>query len=157
MAPTEILTQFCRTVEAGDATAFAALFTEDGVYHDVFYGEFRGRARIAAMLSDWFYRDASDFRWDMHTPVFDGATLYASYAFSFASRLAGMEGRRAMFEGVAIMTIRDGLIATYREIANPWPGLLDLGFAAGQLAKLMTRDNAALKTRPEFARHLAAA
>ena len=154
MDPTDIPTQFCRSVEAGDATAFAALFTEDGVYHDVFYGEFRGRERIAAMLSDWFYRDASDFRWDMHTPVFDGSTLYARYAFSFASRLAGMEGRRAMFEGVAIMTIRDGLIAAYREVANPWPGLQDLGFAPGRLEKLLARDIAALKGRPEFARHL---
>ena len=49
-----------------NGTAFAELFTEDGVYHDVFYGAFAGRAKIAEMIDDWFYRTATDFRWDMH-------------------------------------------------------------------------------------------
>ncbi len=154
MNPTALLTAFCRHVEAGDGAAFAALFVEDGVYHDVFYGAFQGRARIAAMLTDWFHRDARDFRWDMHQPVFDGTTLYARYVFSFTSKLAGAEGRRAMFEGVSIMTIRDGLIADYREVANPGPGLLDLGFPAERVAKILTREGAALKARPEAERHL---
>ena len=154
MNPTTLLTAFCRNVEAGDGAAFAALFAEDGVYHDVFYGAFQGRARIAAMLTDWFHRDARDFRWDMHQPVFDGTTLYARYVFSFTSKLAGAEGRRAMFEGVSIMTIRDGLIADYREVANPGPGLLDLGFPAERVAKILTREGAALKARPEAERHL---
>ena len=154
MNPTALLSQFCRHVETGDGAAFAALFTEDGVYHDVFYGAFEGRARIAAMLTDWFHRDARDFRWDMHQPVCDGTTLYARYVFSFTSKLAGAEGRRAMFEGVSIMTIRDGLIADYREVANPGPGLLDLGFPAERVAKILTREGAALKARPEAERHL---
>src|SRR5215217_4436171 len=50
----------------------ADLFTEDGVYHDLFYGEFAGRPRIAELIDDWFYRTADDFRWDMHSPVNDG-------------------------------------------------------------------------------------
>lgn len=154
MNPTPLLTAFCRHVEAGDGAAFAALFAEDGVYHDVFYGAFQGRARIAAMLTDWFHRDARDFRWDMHQAVFDGTTLYARYVFSFTSKLAGAEGRRAMFEGVSIMTLRDGLIADYREVANPGPGLLDLGFPAERVAKILTREGAALKARPEAERHL---
>ena len=154
MNPTALLTAFCRHVEAGDGAAFATLFAEDGVYHDVFYGAFQGRARIAAMLTDWFHRDARDFRWDMHQPVFDGTTLYARYVFSFTSKLAGAEGRRAMFEGVSIMTIRDGLIADYREVANPGPGLLDLGFPAERVAKILTREGKALKARPEAERHL---
>lgn len=154
MNPTALLTSFCHHVEVGDGAAFAALFTEDGVYHDVFYGAFEGRARIAAMLTDWFHRDARDFRWDMHQPVFDGTTLYARYVFSFTSKLAGAEGRRAMFEGVSIMTIRDGLIAAYREVANPAPGLLDLGFPAERVARIMTREGAALKARPEASRHV---
>ena len=46
MDPTEILTQFCRTVEAGDAAAFAALFTEDGTW-DTAFGVGKGRSGIA--------------------------------------------------------------------------------------------------------------
>lgn len=154
MNPTTLLTSFCRSVEAGDGAAFAALFTPDGVYHDVFYGTFSGRDRIAAMLTDWFHRDARDFRWDMHEPVCDGTTLYARYVFSFTSKLDGAEGRRAMFEGVSIMTLRDGQIAAYQEVANPGPGLLDLGFPAERVAKILGREGAALKARPESTRHL---
>lgn len=150
-----LLRRFCAAVETGDGAALAGLFTPDGVYHDVFYGAFAGRDRIAAMLEQWFYRDAEDFRWDMHQPVFDGTTLYARYVFSFRSRLPGAEGRRAMFEGVAMMTIRDGLIAEYREIANTAPGLVDLGFDPSRIARLAAREGAALRGRAEATRHLA--
>lgn len=149
-----LLSRFTRAVEAGDGAAFSALFTPDGVYHDVFYGEFQGRERIAAMLTDWFHRDARDFRWDMHDPVCDGTTLYARYVFSFTSKLKGAEGQRAMFEGVSIMTLRDGLIAQYREVANTAPGLVDLGFPAERLARRFARDGADLRMRAEAARHL---
>lgn len=155
MDPTRLLRSFCQAVEAGDGSAFAALFTEDGVYHDVFYGAFHGRARIGAMLTDWFHRDARDFRWDMHNPVSDGRRLYAGYVFNFTSKLPRAEGRRAMFKGVSIMTLRDGLIEAYHEVANPGPGLLDLGFPAERVAKILGREGAALKSRAEAARHIA--
>ena len=67
-----MLRAFCDAVEQRNGKAFADLFTEDGVYHDVFYGAFAGREKIAAMVDDWFYRTATDFRWDMHDPVSDG-------------------------------------------------------------------------------------
>src|ERR1700737_1574453 len=69
MNVTAMLREFGDTVERRDGKAFAALFTEDGVYHDVFYGAFKGRAKIAEIIDDWFYRTATDFRWDMHEPV----------------------------------------------------------------------------------------
>ena len=66
MDATALLKEFCSAVERRDGKAFASLFTEDGVYHDVFYGDFRGPAKIAEMVDDWFHRTARDFRWDMH-------------------------------------------------------------------------------------------
>ena len=69
MNTTAMLRTFCDAVEQRNGAAFAELFTEDGIYHDVFYGAFAGRARIAAMIDDWFYRTATDFRWDTHTPA----------------------------------------------------------------------------------------
>ena len=103
-----LLRAFCDAVEQRSGKAFAELFTEDGVYHDVFYGAFEGRAKIADMIDDVFYRTATDFRWDMHAPVSDGRTLYARYTFSYCSTLPEARGARAMFEGVAIMRLRDG-------------------------------------------------
>jgi ketosteroid isomerase-like protein len=149
-----MLRSFCDAVERRDGKAFAALFTEDGVYHDVFYGAFKGRAKIAELIDDWFYRTASDFRWDMHAPVSDGETLYARYTFSYRSNLPEAKGARVMFEGVSIMTLRNGEIADYHEVANTAPAFVDMNFVPERIAKIVAKQGAELKARPEMARHL---
>src|SRR6201747_2566315 len=154
MSATAMLRRFCDAVERRDGAAFAALFTEDGVYHDVFYGAFAGRIKIAEMIDDWFYRTATDFRWDMHSPVGDGTTLYARYTFSYRSLLPEAKGARAMFEGVAIMKLRNGKIASYHEVANTAPGFVDMNFAPERIARIAAKQGAALKARPEMRRHL---
>ncbi|MCA1478467.1 nuclear transport factor 2 family protein [Bradyrhizobium sp. NBAIM08] len=154
MTTTAMLRAFCDAVEQRNGEAFAQLFTEDGVYHDVFYGAFAGRAKIAAMIDDWFYRTATDFRWDMHDPVTDGTTLYARYTFSYRSTLPEANGARAMFEGVAIMTLKGGKIASYHEVANTAPAFVDLNFAPERIAKIFAKQGAELKARPEMQRHL---
>jgi limonene-1,2-epoxide hydrolase len=150
-----MLRAFCGTVEQRKGAEFAELFTEDGVYHDVFYGAFEGRAKIATMIDDWFYRTADDFRWDMHAPVSDGETLYARYTFSYRSTLPEANGARAMFEGVSIMKLRGGKIAEYHEVANTAPGFVDMNFAPERIARIAAKQGAALKARPEMKRHLA--
>ena len=154
MNATAMLRTFCDAVERRDGKAFAGLFTEDGVYHDVFYGAFKGREKIAEMIDDWFYRTANDFRWDMHAPVSDGTTLYARYTFSYRSTLPEAKGARAMFEGVSIMTLRGGLIAEYHEVANTATGFVDMNFAPERIAKIVAKQGVALKARPEMKRHL---
>jgi ketosteroid isomerase-like protein len=149
-----MLREFCDAVEQHQGHRLAALFTEDGVYHDVFYGAFEGRAKIGELIDDWFYRTAEEFRWVMHDPVSDGQTLYARYTFSYKSTLPEAKGARVMFEGVSIMTLRDGLIANYHEVANTAPAFVDLNFAPERIAKLMARQGAELKSRPEMQRHL---
>jgi ketosteroid isomerase-like protein len=155
MNPTAMLRAFCDAVEQRNGKAFAALFTEDGVYHDVFYGAFEGRAKITEMVDDHFYRTASDFRWDMHEPVTDGTTLYARYTFSYRSTLPEAKGARVMFEGVAIMKLRDGQITDYREVANTAPAFVDMNFAPERIAKIVGKQGAELRARPEMKRHLA--
>ena len=155
MNPTAMLRTFCDAVEQHDGAAFAALFTEDGVYHDVFYGAFTGRAKITGDDRRLVLSHGEDFRWDMHDPVSDGKTLYARYTFSYRSNVPEAKGARAMFEGVAIMTLRDGLIAEYHEVANTAPGFVDMNFAPERIAKILAKQGAALKARPEMKRHLA--
>jgi ketosteroid isomerase-like protein len=149
-----MLRLFCDAVERRNGNALAELFTEDGVYHDVFYGAFEGRAKIAELIDDWFYRTATDFRWDMHDPVSDGETLYARYTFSYRSILPEAKGARVMFEGVAIMKLRDGKIASYHEVANTATGFVDMNFAPERIVKIVAKQGAALKARPEMKRHL---
>src|SRR5208282_1166436 len=71
-----------------------------------------------APVLDPTFKSATDMRWDMHDPVCDGRILYARYTSSYMSLLPEARGKRAMFEGVAIMRLRDGRIADYREVAN---------------------------------------
>jgi uncharacterized protein (TIGR02246 family) len=150
-----LLKDFCAAVERRDGKAFADLFTEDGVYHDVFYGAFRGRAKIAEMIDDWFYRTARDFRWEMFRPVSDGRTLYAYYTFSYVSTLPEAKEKRVGFDGVSIMTLQDDKIAEYCEVANAGIGLLEIGFAPERVAKILAKEGAHLKKQPEWQRHLA--
>jgi len=154
MDAASLLKTFCSAVERRDGKAFADLFAEDGVYHDVFYGAFKGRQKIAEMVDDWFHRNARDFRWEMFRPVSDGETLYAYYTFSYVSTLPEAKGKRVGFDGVSIMTLRDGKIAEYREVANSSMGLLEIGFAPERVAKIMGKEAAHIKARPEWARHL---
>jgi ketosteroid isomerase-like protein len=154
MKTTAMLRSFCDAVEQRNGAAFADLFSEDGIYHDVFYGPFAGRAAIADMIDDHFYKTASDFRWDMHDPVSDGETLYARYTFSYRSKLPEAKGVRAMFEGVAIIKLRDGKILEYREVANAAPAFVDMNFAPERIAKIAGKQAAELKARPEMERHL---
>ena len=148
-----LLQTFCSAVERRDGKAFAALFTPDGVYHDVFYGAFEGRERIAEMIDDWFYRTASDFRWEMFRPACDGDRLYAYYTFSYVSTLPEARGKRVGFEGVSMMRLCDGKIAEYREVANVGPGFVALGFAPERVSKILAREGEHLKNRPEWERH----
>jgi limonene-1,2-epoxide hydrolase len=155
MDTSTLLRAFCSAVERRDGQAFAALFTTDGVYHDVFYGAFEGPEKIAEMIDDWFYRTARDFRWEMFRPVSDGKTLYAYYTFSYVSTLPEAAGRRVGFEGVSMMILRDGKIAEYREVANVGPGFVQMGFEPERTVKILAREGELLKKRPEWARHSA--
>jgi len=138
----------------GDGGGVAACFAEGGVYHDVFYGAFEGRAKIAEMIQEYFHRDACNFRWDLHEPVSNGTTGYCRYVFSYESKLGDAKGIRTMFEGVAIATLHDGLIRSYTEVANTAPGLRRMGFAAERLAKFAEKQDAELAAREEAKGHL---
>jgi hypothetical protein len=155
MDAASMLKTFCRAVEVHDGASLARLFAEDGIYHDLFYGAFVGRAKIAELIDDWFYRTARDFRWDMHDPVSDGRILYARYTFSYVSTLPEATGKRVGFEGVAIMKLRDGLIVEYREVANVGPTFVALNFAPERVCKILAKEGAQLQKDPTWARHLA--
>lgn len=152
MSFAELIREMTQAACRGEGRAVAACFTPDGIYHDVFYGSFQGPA-IAEMIEKYFHRDAKEFRWDIHDPIEAGGTGYARYVFSFASKLAGHEGNRAGFEGVAICRLKDGLIADYREVAEVSTGLSMIGFDDGRLAGFAARQARQLMARDEAAAH----
>lgn len=152
MAFAELITTMTQAIVRGDGAAAAACFAPDGVYHDVFYGAFP-QPEIPRMVSDYFHRDATNFRWDVHDPVSDGTVGYARYVFSYDGKLPGSEGRRAVFEGVAVCRLAGEKLLSYTEVANTATGLAMLGFEPARLAKIVAKQARALTERDEAAAH----
>lgn len=130
-----LLETMTRAICAGDGERAAACFTPAGVYHDGFYGDFRGHPDIARMVSGFFHRDARDFTWTVMDAVSDGRMGYARYDFSYVSKMAGSEGRRAGFSGIACCALEDNLIRHYGEQFDRAPVLVQLGFADERILK----------------------
>ena len=150
----ELITKLTQSVCGGNSRAVAECFCDDGVYDDVFYGEFKGKKNIEDLIDNYFYRDASDFRWDIHDPVSDGVTGYCRYVFSYKPKIRGYIEKRTFFEGVAIVTVNKGLISLYREVANTLPVLERLGFSEMHLSKLAAKQGREIELRSETTDHI---
>lgn len=145
-----ILSRMTAAAIRGDGAGVTACFTPDGVYNDVFYGSFQGAA-ISDLIEGHVHRDGTDFRWDIYDPISDGFLGYARYLFSFRSKR--YDGRRAVFEGVIMAEMTDGLISEYNEIANAATGLSVMGMEDARLAKFIAKQAEALCNREEAAQH----
>ncbi|MDE2375678.1 nuclear transport factor 2 family protein [Bradyrhizobium sp.] len=150
-----LLDAFTRSAESGDGARFARHFTEDGIYYDYIYGPHRGRADIAHMLEGLFHRDATDYRWEMFDPVFDGQQGYAWSLSSFTSTIPQFAGRRVVIDGMSRFIVRDGLIAEYRESVNGGVAMAQLGVEPARMAKVFSRWSGWLHERPETQAYLA--
>ncbi|MEM7545833.1 MAG: nuclear transport factor 2 family protein [Pseudomonadota bacterium] len=149
-----LLARMTSAATLGDGAGVAACFTEDGTYHDVFYGSFRGREAICDLIEGHMHRDGADFRWDIHDPVSDDGGGYARYLFSYRSLMPESAGQRAVFEGVAIVRLSGDLISEYSEVSNAATGLSMLGMEDARLAKFIAKQARALLDRGETAEHL---
>lgn len=124
---------------AGDGKAFAACFTEDGVYHDYIYGPHTGRAAIADMLENLFHRDATDYDWRFFDPICNGEIGYARSLSRFISTIPEFQGREVVIDGISRFVLKDGLIAEYHESVNGGVAMAQLGVAPERMAKVMRR------------------
>jgi hypothetical protein len=151
----KLLSDFTHSAESGDGARFAQHFTEDGIYYDYIYGPHRGRADIAHMMQDLFHRDATDYRWEMFDPVFDGAMGYAWSLSSFTSTIPQFNGRRVLIDGMSRFIVRDRLIAEYRESVNGGVAMSQLGVEPQRMAEVFRRWTDWLTERPETQDYLA--
>lgn len=149
-----LLQRFAGAAGSHDSAGLAALFTEDGSYDDYFFGEHRGRGEIAAML-DRFHVGGEAFFWEFHDPVCDGRTGYAGYLFSYRSKEPESAGQLIVFEGIARMRLRNGLIARYEEAFDRGVAFSQLGYATERIGKLLGRYARGLRDKPAVMAHLA--
>lgn len=151
----DLLSRFAKAVAANDGAGLANLFTEDGVYDDGFFGEYKGRKAIADMLQH-FHDTGSNFRWDFLDPLSNGSSGYARYRFSYASGMPGAQGKPVVFEGVGFFQFRDGQIARYCEVFDRGVALAQQDFAPERikkvLLKLADRQNASAGAKEHLKR-----
>lgn len=155
-----LLRRFTGAVAANDGAGLAALFTEDGVYDDGFFGAHEGPVDIARMLAR-FHATGTDFRWDFFDPLTDGRVGYARYRFSYASKMPGAEGRPVVFEGMSCFAFRGDRIARYAEVFDRGVALVQQDFPAERLnralLKFAERQNATPACQDHLARFAGAA
>jgi ketosteroid isomerase-like protein len=150
-----VLKEFSAAVESGDGRRLAALFTPDGVYHDTFYGEFKGPEAIREMLEGRFYRDADKFLWDFFEPVSDSKLAYAKWAFSYTAKMPRSAGKRVAFEGISQFELSGGKIRHYGEVFNSGAAFVQLGLEPARMEKVLRRQVDALRGQARFTRHFA--
>ena len=153
MAFRQLLDEFTAAVATGEGARFAAVFTEDGEYHDVFYGLFKGRARIAEMLEEYFHRDGEDFQWQMSEPVDDGTIGYARWFFSYTGKVEQIRGKRIFMEGIGRFHLQDGLIQRYEDFVKSGELLQQMNLGEAKRAHIIARMTEAMLAQPEFEAH----
>jgi hypothetical protein len=154
MDMTAMLARFSAAVESGNGDALADLFTEDGVYDDYFFGPSKpGRAGIRDMLAH-FYEGGEGFKWEFFDPLASGPLGYASYRFSYTSKLPDAKGVRVLFEGISRFELKDGKIRRYSEVFDRSSALAQQDFAPERMKKIAQKYATRLKAVPEAKPHL---
>ena len=144
-----LIERMSQAICRGDGAAAAACFVPDGIYHDGFYGEFRGREAIRDMVENHFHANARDLSWTLSDALSDGRLGYARYGFAYTSRIPDSVGRRVFFAGISQVRLQDGLIARYGEVFDRGVALAQMNFPPERIAKSLARwaaeENAAQK------------
>jgi hypothetical protein len=149
-----LLTAFTIAVERDGGDALAGLFTADGVYHDVFYGAFQGREKIAEMLENHFWVHGELYRWEMHQPIVSGDIGYAHWTFSFTSKLPKVAGKRIVWDGMSRFQLQGGLIAHYQEMFDISIALTQTEFSGDRIARIAAKHVERLRSREAGGIHL---
>jgi hypothetical protein len=149
-----VLHRFATAVVANDGAGLAALFTDDGVYEDGFFGAHQGPAAIAAMLAR-FHETGANYRWDFSDPLSDGRIGYAHWRFSYASKMPGAEGKPVVFEGMSVFAFRGERIARYSEAFDRGVAFVQQDFPAERLKKILAKTAQAQNATPACREHLA--
>ena len=150
---TELLDRFAGAVAAHDTPAFVALFAEDGVYDDHFFGPHAGREAIGRML-DRFFIGGERFCWQFVEPACGGDIGYSRYCFSYLSREPESAGQVVVFEGMARFRLRGRLIGHYTEVFDRGIAFTQLGYVAARKLKLIDRYTRAFIDGPLVRAHL---
>jgi steroid delta-isomerase-like uncharacterized protein len=123
-----------------DVDALVACFTERASYRDNFYGEHAGKDSLRSMFQRMF-REGHEYLWSMDVVVESPAAATAEWTFSYvvSEAVPRSAGRKIRFNGMSVFELEAGRIARYREYFDTGVALLQLGFTAASMAKVLQR------------------
>ena len=135
-----IVHEFAKAFNARDVNGLLACFTEHASYTDNFFGEHRGRDGLRAMFERMF-REGRDYLWQMDTIVHAPTSAAAEWTFSYVvtDAVPRSTGRKVRFRGMSLFELQNGRIARSREYFDTGVALVQLGFAAESIAKVLSR------------------
>jgi hypothetical protein len=97
---------------------------------------------------------SGNYLWEFMDPVSDGATGYARFRFSYASRLPESIGRAVLFEGISCFRFHGELISHYSEAFDRGVALAQLAFPAERIKRILEKAATSQNQLPEARRHL---
>ena len=112
MAGLDVLHAFAACLERGDADGAAALFTPDATYEEPPVHAFAGREAIRAFIADFAARH-TDVSFTIARSFADATGLQLAAEWRFAYTRSA-DGTSRVFEGISMLALRDGLIASWR-------------------------------------------
>lgn len=135
-----IVRGFATAFNRQDVDALLACFTERATYRDNFYGEHAGKDSLRSMFQRMF-REGHDYHWSMDVVVESPTAATAEWTFSYvvSEAVPRSVGRKIRFNGMSVFELDGGRIARYREYFDTGVALLQLGFAADSMAKVLSR------------------
>ena len=135
-----IVRGFATAFNRQDVDALLACFTERATYRDNFYGEHAGKDSLRSMFQRMF-REGHDYHWSMDVVVESPMAATAEWTFSYvvSEAVPRSVGRKIRFNGMSVFELDGGRIARYREYFDTGVALLQLGFGADSMAKVLSR------------------
>lgn len=135
-----IVREFESAFNRGDLAALLRCFTDGATYVDTFYGSHTGQGRLRAMFERMFH-EGQGYRWHMERIVESEALAAAEWTFSYTvtDAVPRSAGCLVRFPGTSIFELEGGRIASYREYFDMGAALLQLGFTAESMAKVVRR------------------
>jgi predicted ester cyclase len=137
-----IVREFEAAFNRRDVEALVECFTPAGSYVDSFFGPHAGHAALREMFARMFH-EGNDYRWTMDVIVETPARAAAEWTFGYvvSDAIPRSAGRPVRFKGMSLFELEGGKIAAYREQFDTAAALLQLGFTAQALAKVIARKH----------------
>ncbi len=108
---------FCKRFCVPNSEAFLELFTEDAIYIDSLYGEYKGKGAIKKFHTRC-HEEAKKYVFVPKNIISEGSEIAFEWEFEFTLTTPFAKGKRIKVHGSSFMSIDNGKICSYREYSD---------------------------------------